>query len=63
MTPKEQLIEVVLKKSQLSEGQRTLPCAQAFALTQEMGIAISEIGRIYNEQNIKICKCQLGCFK
>jgi hypothetical protein len=63
MMAKEQIIEVVLKKSQLLDGQRTLPCAQALVLAQEMGIAIAEIGRICNEQNVRICACQLGCFK
>ncbi|MDO8303687.1 MAG: hypothetical protein Q7T18_10640 [Sedimentisphaerales bacterium] len=63
MTAKEQIVEVVLKKSQMSEGQRKLSCAQAFVLAQEMGTTVLEIGRICNEQNIKICACQLGCFK
>jgi hypothetical protein len=63
MTEKEQIVEAVLRKSQLSEGQRKLSCAQAFVLAQEMGTTVLEIGHICNEQKIKICLCQLGCFK
>ena len=34
----------------------------AFELAKKYDVEIIEIGRICNEHNIKICKCQLGCF-
>jgi hypothetical protein len=40
-----------------------LTCAEAFELAEKFDAAVAEVGRICNENNIKICKCQLGCFK
>ena len=57
------LVNAVLKRSQDVDGTRKLPCAEAFELAQECQVEIIEIGRICNHQNIKVCKCQLGCFR
>ena len=37
-------------------------CSGALAIAKSLGIPSQEIGRIANELNIKISKCQLGCF-
>ncbi len=39
-----------------------LTCAEAFELAKKLEMEIIEIGRICNQHNIKICKCQLECF-
>lgn len=44
-------------------GKQQLTCARAFALAERFDVEIIEIGRLCNQNNIKICKCQLGCFK
>ena len=44
-------------------GERKLACAEAFDMAKRFGIEIVEVGRICNQNNIKICTCQLGCFK
>ncbi len=65
MDKKEELVNVVLKSvnsGQQSDDQKRLTCAEAFELTKKLEMEIIEIGRIYNQHNIKICKCQLGCF-
>lgn len=65
MDKKEQLVDVVLKsakKSGESDGRKQLTCAEAFKLAKEHDAKIIEIGRICNQNNIRICKCQLGCF-
>jgi hypothetical protein len=61
MDKKEQLLEAVAK----SDGgdREKMTCAEAFALAEKYEASITEIGRICNENNVKICKCQLGCFK
>ena len=48
-------------------GQADLPrerltCAQAFELAKQFNAEVTEIGHICNQHNIRICKCQLGCF-
>ncbi len=61
MDKKEELVDAVLK---LAEGDRKrLTCAAAFTLAVDYNAQVAEIGRICNENDVKICKCQLGCFK
>ena len=63
MSKEEDLINAVIARAQESEPKKKLACAQAFELAEEFDAAIIEIGRICNRHNIRICKCQLGCFK
>ncbi len=56
------LIDAVLTKAQESDGRKRLTCAEAFELAKQFNIDVIEIGRTCNQQKIKICKCQLGCF-
>jgi hypothetical protein len=39
-----------------------IPCAAAFKLAEDLGITRSRLGELFNELNIKIIQCQLGCF-
>jgi hypothetical protein len=39
-----------------------LPCTRAFALADELGVKVAEVGRACNELGVKIVGCQLGCF-
>ena len=59
----EDLINAVIERAVESEGKKKLACAEAFKLAEEFEVAIIEIGRICDQQNVRICKCQLGCFK
>ncbi|MCH7557777.1 MAG: hypothetical protein IIB56_10015 [Planctomycetes bacterium] len=63
MSKQEDLINAVIARAQESEPKKKLACTQAFELAEEFDAAIIEIGRICNQHNIKICKCQLGCFE
>jgi hypothetical protein len=58
----ENLISDVLKQAKMVDGQKRLTCAEAFELARQFQAPIIEVGRICNQQNVKICKCQLGCF-
>lgn len=65
MDKKEELLNAILEftdKGQPSEDKKRLSCTEAFELAKIYDVEIIEIGRICNEHNIKICKCQLGCF-
>ena len=63
MSKQEDLINAVIARAQESGPKKKLACAQAFGLAEEFDATIIEIGRICNRHNIRICKCQLGCFK
>lgn len=62
MMEKEDLISAVLKQAKEVDGRKKLTCAEAFVLARQFKVGIIEIGRICNQNNIKIHKCQLGCF-
>ena len=65
MDKKEELLNAILKftdNGQPSEDKQRLTCAGAFELAKKYDVEIIEIGRICNQHNIKIRKCQLGFF-
>jgi hypothetical protein len=62
MEKSEELIKAVLERAKETDGIKKLACAEAFKLAKEFQVGVIEIGRICNQQKIKICKCQLGCF-
>ena len=65
MDKKEQLVGAVLKSAksgQEPDDRKQLTCAEAFELAKKYEVEIIEIGRICNQNNIRICQCQLGCF-
>jgi hypothetical protein len=65
MNKKEQLVDAVLKSADSGrrpDGKKRLTCAEAFELAKRYEAEIIEVGRICNQNNIRICKCQLGCF-
>ncbi len=59
----EDLISAVVKRSKEVNGTKKLACAEAFELAKEFEAEVIEIGSICNRHNIRICKCQLGCFR
>ncbi len=44
------------------DGLGKLPCKRAFQLAEELNISLKDIGDICNAEDIKIIRCQLGCF-
>jgi hypothetical protein len=62
MTNIEKLTDAVLEQVRQEGGEKKLSCAQAFELARKLDVEIFEIGRVCNRENIKIRKCQLGCF-
>jgi len=63
MTEEEKLVEAVINATVEVDGKKKLPCAKAFELARKLGANTREISNICNAQNIRICKCQLGCFE
>lgn len=47
-------------KTSLVEG--LLPCAKAWEIARELGIKRARVGRAADALDIRISKCQLGCF-
>ncbi len=59
----EELKGVIEEKVFEKDGHRKLQCSVAFGLSAEHEIDLQEIGRVCNENGIRICQCQLGCFE
>ena len=59
----EDLLNAVVESCQDIDGKRSLTCAKAFQLAKDFEVAIFEIGNLCNENSIRICNCQIGCFK
>ena len=65
MDRNEQLVDAVLKfvnDKREPDDRKQLTCAEAFELAKKYETEIIEIGNICNQHDIRICKCQLGCF-
>ncbi len=60
---RDKIVDAVAERATQSDGRRILSCADALMLAAELGLSAAEIGRICNEQGIRISNCQLGCFK
>ncbi|HDP34108.1 MAG TPA: hypothetical protein ENN29_03245 [Candidatus Hydrogenedentes bacterium] len=57
-TVKNAVNSVALEK----EGAISLSCSDAFQIAKKYGLNLKDISRYCNQNNIKIVKCQLGCF-
>ena len=62
MNENQELIDAVLQQAQKQGGRKELFCAEAFEIARKYDARLSEIGRVCNQNNVRIRKCQLGCF-
>ena len=60
---KNKLEELVADFAFEEKGRRKFACADAFKLAEKYNVKLLDIARVCNQLDIKICRCQLGCFK
>ncbi|MBC2581437.1 hypothetical protein [Clostridium sp. DJ247] len=58
----EKIIEIIEQHCEIKEDRKYLACAEAFQIAKELKINVSIIGKLCNQQRIKVKSCQLGCF-
>ena len=63
MDEQNEIIEAIIGAAKDIEGKKKLACAQAFELAGRLNVSLSRIGEVCNDNDIRICSCQLGCFK
>ena len=63
MAAEQRLIDALLERASDDKGKRKINCAEAFDLARQFQVKVIEIGRICDQHDIRICNCQLGCFK
>lgn len=63
MGSREELTDAIKTACVKRDGRLTLRCADAFQVAKKASSDLATIGRICNENGIKVVQCQLGCFK
>ncbi len=63
MMPDEKLLALIETKVFVEDGRRKIKCSDAFELAEEHNAELRDVGRVCSSSGIKICGCQLGCFK
>ncbi len=53
----------VEEKTFEKDGKVFLACHSAHVIAEELQVKLSAIGKICNDEKIRISKCQLGCFE
>ena len=62
MKSNEKVVAAVLARSKETGDRKSLTCAEAFRIARELNIEATQVRRICDQQKIRICSCQLGCF-
>ena len=62
MKSDEKVVAAVLARSKETDGRRSLTCAEALRIATELNVEAVQVGRICDQQEIRIRSCQLGCF-
>lgn len=57
-----EVIEYIENRCKKEAGRTYLTCAAAFEIAEELNIKVSEVGKLCNDNHIKIQHCQIGCF-
>jgi len=58
-----ELLDAIRAAAYEDDGKSKLACVKAFALARQNPVTLKDIGRLCNEHDIRIAKCQLGCFE
>lgn len=59
----QKILEVILAVAGTREdGRRTLACGAAFDLAEANGVELMDVARVCNANDVRITRCQLGCF-
>jgi hypothetical protein len=62
MKERMQIIQAITAVTVEMNEKRKLSCEDALRIAHEYQVAPEEIGRLCDEENIKVHACQLGCF-
>lgn len=56
------MLEVIEGYCIMKNDKKCLACSDAAKIAEELKISVPEVGKLCNENGIKIMSCQLGCF-
>jgi len=58
----EKVKELVIDSVDIINGEKKITCTKIRLIAKENNIDLKEISKICFKENIKIYKCELGCF-
>jgi hypothetical protein len=58
-----ELLDAINAKTFEDGDKIKLTCASAFQIAAKTTATLKDIGRLCNENDIRITKCQIGCFE
>ncbi|AZV56651.1 hypothetical protein [Clostridium sp. AWRP] len=56
------ILEAIESRCKIKNNKNCLACSDAYKIAEELKVNVSDIGKLCNENKIKIIACQLGCF-
>jgi hypothetical protein len=54
--------QAIIEKVKTHIKDEKISCKQALKISAEENISPKDLGALFNELNIKVANCQLGCF-
>ena len=58
-----ELLEAIRAETYEENGKTKLACPKAFKIAKQHPVTLKDIGRVCDESDIRIARCQLGCFE
>jgi hypothetical protein len=58
----EMILAELKEKCTLIKGRLHLECSEARSIAKKFEVNLKEIGKLCNEEKIKLFSCELGCF-
>ncbi len=55
-------LKTIESRCKIQKNKKCLACSDAYKIAEELKVNVSDIGKLCNENEIKIIGCQLGCF-
>lgn len=57
-----ELLALIRNAAREVPGRVEIDCEAALSLAARTGRSPADVGKLCNDNNIRICACQLGCF-
>jgi hypothetical protein len=63
MTPTDELLRAIREACRYENGRAMITCMDAFKLAEKFDVTPARLGWACDQESIRICSCQLGCFE
>jgi len=56
------MLEMIEEHCKMKNDKKSIACSDATRIAEKLETSVSKVGKLCNENGIKIIGCQLGCF-